>query len=92
ASKAGVEGLIRVLVNEMRGRGITVNAVAPGPIGTDLFLNGKTDEQISRISGMAPLEPRLGTPEEIAAVVSFLAGPDGNWVHGQVLRVNGGVA
>lgn len=92
ASKAGVEGLVRVLANEMRGRGIAVNAVAPGPIGTDLFLEGKTEEQIARISSLAPLEPRLGTPEEIAAAVSFLAGPDGTWVNAQVLRVNGGFA
>ncbi len=91
ASKAGVEGLVRVLANELRGRGITVNAVAPGPVGTDLFLNGKSPEQIAGIAKLAPLE-RLGTPEEIAAVVSFLAGPDGGWVNAQVLRANGGFA
>jgi 3-oxoacyl-[acyl-carrier protein] reductase len=91
ASKAGVEGLVPVLANELRGRGITVNAVAPGPTGTDLFLNGKTPEQIAQLSKLAPLE-RLGRPEDIANVVSFLAGPDGSWVNAQTLRANGGFA
>jgi 3-oxoacyl-[acyl-carrier protein] reductase len=91
ASKAGVEGLVPVLANELRGRGITVNAVAPGPTGTDLFLIGKTPEQIAQLSKLAPLE-RLGTPEDIAGVVSFLAGPDGAWVNAQILRANGGFA
>src|ERR1700761_725082 len=64
ASKAGVEGLVPVLANELRGRNITVNAVAPGPVGTELFLDGKTPEQIAQLSKLAPLE-RLGQPEDI---------------------------
>lgn len=91
ASKAGVEGLIHVLANELRGRNVTVNAVAPGPVATELFLKGKSEEQIAQLSKMPPLE-RLGKPEDIANVVSFLAGPDGGWINGQVLRANGGFA
>jgi len=91
ASKAGVEGLVHVLANEMRGRKVTVNVVAPGPVGTELFLKGKTQAQIDELSKVPPLE-RLGQPEDIANVVSFLAGPDGGWVNGQVLRANGGFA
>jgi 3-oxoacyl-[acyl-carrier protein] reductase len=91
ASKAGVEGLVHVLANELRGRNITVNAVAPGPTGTDLFLNGKGEELIKELANLAPLE-RLGTPEDIAGVVSFLVGPEGGWINSQVVRANGGFA
>jgi 3-oxoacyl-[acyl-carrier protein] reductase len=90
ATKAAVEGLTQVLAQEMRGRGITVNAVAPGPTATDLFLDGKSPELIERMAKMNPLE-RLGQPGDIARVVSFLAGPEGAWVNGQTLRANGGM-
>lgn len=90
ATKGGVEALTHVLANEMRGRNITVNAVAPGPTGTDLFLRGKPPELVERLSKLAPLE-RLGRPADIAAVVAFLVGPDGAWINGQVLRANGGI-
>lgn len=91
ASKAGVEGVVHMLANELRGRKVTVNAVAPGPIATELFLNGKTENQIVEFTKMSPLE-RIGQPEDIANVVSFLAGPDGGWIDSQVLRANGGFA
>ncbi|MBR8185401.1 SDR family oxidoreductase [Burkholderia ambifaria] len=90
ATKAAVEGLTQVLAQEMRGRGISVNAVAPGPVATELFLQGKSPEQVDRLAKMNPLE-RLGQPADIAGVVAFLAGPDGAWVNGQILRANGGM-
>jgi 3-oxoacyl-[acyl-carrier protein] reductase len=90
ASKAAIEAATHVLAKEMRGRRITVNAVAPGPTATDLFLEGKPQAVIEQMSQAAPLE-RLGRPEDIANAVAFLAGPDGAWINGQVLRANGGI-
>jgi 3-oxoacyl-[acyl-carrier protein] reductase len=90
ATKAAVEALSSVLTKELRGRNITVNTVAPGPTATDLFLNGKPQAVVDHLANLAPLA-RLGTPEDIARVVSFFAGPDGAWVNGQVLRANGGI-
>ncbi|MFP1920971.1 SDR family oxidoreductase [Lonsdalea quercina] len=91
ASKAGVEGLVKVLANELRGREITVNAVAPGPVATELFFKGKSDDQIEQLAKSTPLE-RLGRTEDIARVVAFLAGEDGGWINAQVIRANGGFA
>ena len=90
ATKAGVEAMTHILAKEMRGRRITVNAVAPGPTDTPLFTAGKSGEQIEGIAKMNPLE-RLGEPVDVASAVSFLVGSDGGWVNGQVLRVNGGM-
>ncbi|SDT07906.1 SDR family oxidoreductase [Bradyrhizobium canariense] len=90
ATKAAVEIFTAILSKELRGRNITVNAVAPGPVATDLFLSGKSQELIDRLAKMNPME-RLGTPEDIASTVAFLVGPDGGWINGQVLRANGGM-
>ena len=90
ATKAAIEATTMVLARELRGRQVTVNAIAPGPTATDLFLDGKSPELVDRLAKLAPLE-RLGTPDDIAAAVAFLAGADGGWINGQVLRANGGI-
>lgn len=90
ATKAALEVLTAILSKELRGRSITVNAVAPGPTATDLFLDGKSPELVERMARMNPLE-RLGTPDDIAAVVAFLASAQGGWINGQTLRANGGM-
>lgn len=89
-TKAAVEAMTSVLAKELRGREITVNTIAPGPTATDLLLNGKSPELVERLAKLSPLE-RLGQPEDIAAAVAFLAGPDGAWINGQTLRANGGI-
>ena len=90
ATKAAVEALTGILAKEMRGRNIAVNAVAPGPVATDMLLAGRTPEMLDMFAKAAPME-RLGTPDDIAGLVSFLAGPDGGWVNGQTIRANGGL-
>ncbi len=90
ASKAAVEAVSLILARELRGRDITVNAVAPGPTGTALFLEGKSEQLIEQIAGQNPME-RIGTPGDLAEVVSALAGPV-RWINGQTIHVNGGAA
>jgi 3-oxoacyl-[acyl-carrier protein] reductase len=90
ATKAAVESFTHIFAKELRGRHITVNAVAPGPVATELFLSDKTPEQVEQFAKMPPLE-RLAEPEDIASVVAFLVSPAGSWVNGQVLRANGGL-
>ena len=90
ATKAATEAMTHVLAKELGSRGITVNAVAPGPVETELFMTGKSEELVKTIAGMNPFG-RLGQPGDIAGVVSFLAGPDSDWVSGQVIRANGGI-
>ena len=89
ATKAGVEAMTHILAKELGKRNITVNAVAPGPVATALFLADKTEEQVAQTAKMIPLG-RLAEPDDIAAVVAMLLGPDGHWVTGQVIRANGG--
>ncbi|TPJ37801.1 SDR family oxidoreductase [Mesorhizobium sp. B2-5-13] len=90
ATKAAVEAMTHILAKELGARGITVNAVAPGPVETALFTDGKSAAQIEATAKMIPLG-RLGQPDDIAGVVSFLAGPDSGWINGQIIRANGGV-
>jgi len=90
ATKAAIEVMSNIFAKELRGREIRVNAIAPGPTATALFLDGKTPETIERLAKAAPLE-RLGTPEDIAAAVALLVSEDAAWVNGQTLRANGGM-
>ncbi len=90
ASKAAVEAMTFILAHELRGRDVTVNAVAPGPTATDMFLEGKDQELLDRLANAVPLE-RLGVPDDIAPVVAFLASTEGHWINGQTIRINGGI-
>lgn len=89
-TKAAVEAFTHTFAKELRGRQITVNAVAPGPVATELFLSGKSEELIQNMANMNPMQ-RLGQPEDIATVVAFLASEQSGWINGQVIRANGGM-
>ncbi|KAK1986845.1 short chain dehydrogenase [Colletotrichum cereale] len=91
STKGSIEQMTKYMAKDLATKGITVNAIAPGPIGTELFYNGKTDEMIQRANESSPFK-RIGTPEEVAAVALFLSGKESTWVTGQTIRVNGGVA
>lgn len=90
SSKGAIEQMTRILAKDLGTKGITVNAVAPGPTGTDLFFKGKSQELVDRIASSNPFA-RLGEPDEIARAIAFLSGNGGSWVNGQILRVNGGM-
>ena len=89
ATKAAVEAMTHTLAKEHGKRGVTVNVIAPGPVATDLLLSGRSEELIQRLTDDIPLG-RLGQPDDIAHVVSFLASPEGGWINGQVIKANGG--
>lgn len=91
ATKAAVEQMSRIFAKEIGARGINVNCVLPGPTGTDLFLNGKSEEQIKQL-GSSNAFGRLGAPEDIAEVVAFLASDQAKWISGQNIGANGGMA
>ncbi|KAH7855763.1 hypothetical protein Vadar_028580 [Vaccinium darrowii] len=88
-SKAAVEAMVKIIAKELKGTGITANCVAPGPIATEMFFAGKTEEMVRRVVDECPLS-RLGESKDVAPVVGFLASDAGEWVNGQVVRVNGG--
>lgn len=91
STKASIEQMTKYMAKDLASKGITINAIAPGPTGTELFFNGKTEEMVKNITAAIPFH-RVGTPEEIASVALFLSGKDSSWVTGQVIRVNGGMA
>ena len=89
-TKAAVECMVRSMAKEIAPRQVRVNAVAPGPVDTDLFRAGKTEEAKQRSAALSPFN-RIGTPKEVAEVVAFLASDKASWVHGQIVQPNGGM-
>jgi len=89
-TKAAVECLLRSMAKELAARRVRVNGVAPGPVDTDLFRAGKTEEAKARSAALSPFN-RVGTPQEVAEVVAFLASDKASWIHGQIVQPNGGM-
>ncbi|KAL3565067.1 hypothetical protein D5086_033113 [Populus alba] len=89
SSKAAVETMTKILAKELKGTGITANCVAPGPIATDMFFVGRSEELVKRVIEACP-HGRLGETKDVAPLVGFLASDAGKWINGQVIRVNGG--
>ena len=90
ATKAAVESMVRSMAKELSARRVRVNAVAPGPVDTDLFHAGKTDEAKARMAALSPFN-RIGQPREVAALVAFLASDQASWIQGQIMQPNGGM-
>lgn len=91
SSKGAIEQMTRIMAKDLARKGILVNAVAPGPTSTELFLEGKPEQILKAIAGFSPFN-RIGEPEEIAAIMAFLSGKDSSWISGQVVAVNGAMA
>ncbi len=91
ATKGAVEQLTRIFAKEVGGRGINVNAVSPGPTETDLFLDGKLQQEIDRLAASNAFN-RLGQPEDIARVIVYLASDASKWISGQIIGANGAMA
>lgn len=91
ATKGAIDQMVRVMSKDLAAHGIIVNAVAPGPTATELFLKGKPESLLNTIAGWNP-QGRLGRPDDIADVIVFLSGPGCRWLTGQRIPVNGGMA
>lgn len=90
-TKGAIEQMTRVMAKDLAAKGICVNAVAPGPTATDLFLKGKTEQMVKTIASLSPMN-RIGKPEEIAEAIVWLSSGKSNWISGQILKANGAMA
>jgi 3-oxoacyl-[acyl-carrier protein] reductase len=91
ATKSAVEQLTRVFAKEVGKRNINVNSISPGPTDTELFMNGKSEETVTRLASLSAFN-RIGKPQDIAEVVVFLASDEAKWISAQNIGVNGAMA